>query len=245
MLRLEHTPPRRGRSARVRRGLARPPRSARGASRRVTSRPGTGSSRSCGRVTRRSPLGPEDGAPRPGEEARLDEQRQRIGLDDRLAVEPLDGEPLRAARTDVGDERVQRGPQPGLLGIPEWDERAAPALHVERGLAVQQHDPRTDDPGGASAGAPRPRQRSAVRLRWIRRCEDEDVGLVCPRGPPPAARAAARPPPVERTARRRAPRRSSPRRAMPSVSSVRSSPYTAPYPPRMPSPRTPSRVTIP
>jgi hypothetical protein len=39
----------------------------------------------------------KDGAPRPDEESHVDEERHRVALGDRLAVEALDREPLRAA----------------------------------------------------------------------------------------------------------------------------------------------------
>lgn len=46
-------------------------------------------------------LGPEDCPPRTGEEAGLYEKLQRIGLDNRGAVEALDRKALRSTRSDV------------------------------------------------------------------------------------------------------------------------------------------------
>ena len=74
-----------------------------------------------------------------------------------------------------GGERGEGRPQPLLLGLAERDERAAAALDVERGRTAEQHDMRARNSGGARAGTPGPRQRSAVRLGGIGRREHERV----------------------------------------------------------------------
>ena len=112
---------------------------------------------------------------RPGEEAGLDEQAHRLRLDDRLAVEALDREPLRAARAHVRDERLDRRPEPLGIRVAQRDERAAAALDEQRRLAVEQDDPGARDPSSPRTGPPRPRHRGAVRLRGIGRGEHERV----------------------------------------------------------------------
>ena len=96
------------------------------------------------------------------------------------------------------------------LGLAQRHERAAAALDVKRGLAVEQDDPRARNPRRPRAGTPRPRHRRAVRLRGIRGGEHERVRQPpsSPRAPSEAPAAAPRRP-AARTARRRAPRRSS------------------------------------
>ena len=64
----------------------------------------------------------EHGAPWPGEEPCLDEQRHRVTLGDRLAVEPFDGEPLRSAATHMRDERSQCRAQPRFVGVAQRNE---------------------------------------------------------------------------------------------------------------------------
>ena len=106
------------------------------------------------------------------------------GLRDGSAVEALDRESLRAARTHVGDECCERRPEPLGIGVAQRHERAAAALDEESRIPVEQHDPRTGDTGGTSTGAARPRQGSSIGLRRIGRGEHERLGLVAaPRRP--------------------------------------------------------------
>ena len=99
-------------------------------------------------------------------------------LVDRLAVEALDGEPLRAAALHVRDERGERDAQPVLLRLAQRDERAAAALDEEHRFAAEQHDLRARDARGAAVRALRPRDRGAVRLRGIGGREHERLRLV-------------------------------------------------------------------
>jgi len=116
---------------------------------------------------------PKDGAPRAREEARLDEQRHHVALGDRLAVEPLDRQALEPRPARVVDQGDERNPEPPFLGIAEGDERAAAALDEEGGLAVEKDDVRAGHSRRAGAGALRPGQGRAVRLRRIGGREDE------------------------------------------------------------------------
>src|SRR5207249_8999286 len=59
----------------------------------------------------------QHGAPGAGEEPGLDEQRERVALDDRLPVEALDRQPACAACAHVLNEGCQRRPEPRLVGI--------------------------------------------------------------------------------------------------------------------------------
>src|SRR5512138_3188558 len=103
-------------------------------------------------------LGTQHRAPGAGEEAGLDEEVHGFGLGDRLAVEALDREPLRTPRPNVSHERGERGSQPAVLGVAEWDEGAPAALDEERRLAVEEDHPGSCNSGCASTRASRPRQ---------------------------------------------------------------------------------------
>jgi hypothetical protein len=120
----------------------------------------------------------QHGAPRPGEETGLEEERHDLGLAYRAPVEALDCQPLQARRARVLDERRERGAEPGLLGIPKRDERAPAALDEERRLAAEEHDVGAGDPRGAGARALRPRERGAVGLRRVGRRKDERGRLL-------------------------------------------------------------------
>jgi diguanylate cyclase (GGDEF)-like protein/PAS domain S-box-containing protein len=69
-----------------------------------------------------SELPAQDGAPGAGEEAGLDEELHRIGLDDGLAVEALDGQPAPPTRPDVARKSRKRRPQPVRARIAKRDE---------------------------------------------------------------------------------------------------------------------------
>src|SRR5581483_11514940 len=123
-------------------------------------------------------LRPQHRPARPGEEARLDEERKRVAVADRGAVEALHGQPPRPARAHVRHERRERRAKPRLLRLAQRDERAAAALDVERSLAAEEHDPGAGDAGRARPGAPRPRERGAVGLSRIGRGEDARLLLL-------------------------------------------------------------------
>ena len=119
----------------------------------------------------------------PGEEAGLDEQRHRVGLGHRLAVEALDREPLRAARRGRA-RRARRAPAGATpRRVAQRHERAAAALDVERRLAAEQDDVRARDARRARAGALRPRaapRRTAApdRRRRARAAPGSSSGLA-------------------------------------------------------------------
>src|SRR6266545_4976059 len=68
--------------------------------------------------------------------------------------------------------------QPRLVGLAQRHERAAAALDEERRLAAEQHHVRACNARGARAGALRPRQCRAVRLRRIRGGQHERLRFV-------------------------------------------------------------------
>jgi DNA-binding CsgD family transcriptional regulator len=82
-------------------------------------------------------LGPEDGPPRAGEEAGVEQEREHLGLRHRPPVVALNGEALRAAAPHVGDERVQGRAEPRLVRLAQRHERAPAALDEEHGLAAE------------------------------------------------------------------------------------------------------------
>ena len=127
-------------------------------------------------------LGAQHRSPRAGEETGLDEQRHDLRLGHGLAVETLDGKPLRLTETrrraNVLDQRSDRGAQPLLVRLAQRDERAAAALDVEGGLPTEEHDLRPRHAGGACPCSLRPRQRRAVRLRRIGCGEHERLGIL-------------------------------------------------------------------
>src|SRR5204862_6535332 len=125
-----------------------------------TWKPGGSKPRDCHRV-RATPapgfaLRPPDGTPGAGEEAGLHEERHREGLRHGLAVEPLDREAPHAAALHVRDQGGQGDAEPFLLRLPERHERSTAPLDVEHGLAAQEDDVRTGDPGGAAVRTLRP-----------------------------------------------------------------------------------------
>src|SRR5205823_737224 len=85
------------------------------------------------------------GAPRPDEEARVDEERHHLALGHRLAVEPFDRQPLRTTCLDVRDERGECLLQPRFVGLAQRNERAAAALDVEDSLTAEEDDMRARD----------------------------------------------------------------------------------------------------
>ena len=101
--------------------------------------------------------GAEHSATRAGKEAGLDEERHRLGLDDRPAVEPLDCKALRVTFAHPVRERDERGPEPCLVGLTQRDEGATTPLDVERGRATEEDDVSAGDPGRARTRPPRPR----------------------------------------------------------------------------------------
>ena len=123
-------------------------------------------------------LRPQNRAPRPGQEPRLDEERQGLALPDRLSVEPLDGEPFPREPPRVVDEGGQRKPQPLRIGIPQRHERAAAALDEQGRPAAEQDDIGAGDASRACARPLRPRQDGSVRLRRIGGGEHERLVLV-------------------------------------------------------------------
>ena len=122
-------------------------------------------------------LRPEHGAPGSCEKAGLDEQCHRLGLRDRPAVEPLDRKALRVPVTHPVRERAESGPQPLLLGLAEWHQRATAALDEERRRPAEEHDVRSGDPGCTCSGPSWPRQGRAVRLSRVGRSEHEHLIL--------------------------------------------------------------------
>ena len=174
----------------------------------------------------------QDGSPRSGQEPHLQQERHRLRLGDRLAVEALDRKPSDAALPDVPDERFQGRAQPPLLRLAQRDERTAAALDEERGLSAEQNDVSAGDARRASPGPPRPGKRGAVGLGRIGGGEDERVVVLVA----VAAPAAARPLRRARTGRRPALRRSS-RAGRGRASRARAAPRTPPrsrpgFPPR-------------
>src|SRR5438874_3013318 len=132
---------------------------------------------------RESPSGialrPQDCAPRSREEAGLDEQRHRVALRDRLAVEALDCEALlQALAPDVRDQGEERRLGPALVGVAERDQRAPPALDEQGGLAAEQDDPGAGDAGGSRPRSLRPRQGGPVGLCRVGSRENEHVRLI-------------------------------------------------------------------
>src|SRR6266508_5964402 len=121
---------------------------------------------------------PQDGAARTGEEACLEQQRHDLRLADRTAVEALDREPLRAAALHMLDESGERRAQPRLVRLAQRHERAAAALDEQCRFTAEQHHVRACNARGARAGALRPRQCRAVRLRRIRGGQHERLRLV-------------------------------------------------------------------
>ena len=151
-----------------------------GGGRRRADQPlGGRSLRDCARAARRRVVAlprPQHGAARPGEEACLDEQRHRVALAYRFAVEALDREPLRAAGAHVGDERAECGAQPLLVRVAQRDQGAPAALDVEHGLAAEHHYSADFSRG---AGAPRFGHGTLLRTAArIGRREDERSVLV-------------------------------------------------------------------
>ena len=122
-------------------------------------------------------LRPQHGAARSGEKACLDEQRHRLGLGDRAAVEPLHGQALGMALTHPIREGLERRTQPVLVGLAQGHERAAAALDVERRHAAEQDDVSAGDAGRPRTRPSRPRQRRAVGLSGICRGEHERIVL--------------------------------------------------------------------
>ena len=126
----------------------------------------------------RTSSGTQDSAARPGQEARLDEQGQRVALDDRPPVEALDREPAAAIRSDPADEGGERRAEPVAVGVAERQQRPAAALDVEHGLTAEEDDVRAGDARGPRRGALRPRQDAAVRLCRIGGRQDERLVVV-------------------------------------------------------------------
>lgn len=123
-------------------------------------------------------LRPQHGAARAGEEARLYEKHHRVGLDDRNAVEALDRETLRSPASHVLDESREGRAKPLGIGLSKRNERATASLDEEHGLATEKNHPRSGDSRGTGAGAPRPRNRRAVRLRGIGCGKHEGLSLL-------------------------------------------------------------------
>src|SRR6478735_1018103 len=123
-------------------------------------------------------LRPQDRAPWACEEARLDEQRQGVALDDRAAVEALDREPPPTIGPHPFDERREGRPEPLGVRVAQRQQRAAAALDVERRLAAQEHDVGSRHARGASGRPPRPGKHAAVGLRRLGGGEHECVALV-------------------------------------------------------------------
>ena len=113
------------------------------------------------------------GAPRPDEEACVDEERHHVALGDGLAVEALHREALGAARLDVLDECGERRAQPRIVALAQGNERPPAALDVEDRLAAEEDDVRTSHARRSRAGPLRPGQRCAVRLRRVGRGDHE------------------------------------------------------------------------
>ena len=115
----------------------------------------------------------------PGRNPASSEQRHDLRSLTRLAVEALDREALlRPLLRTCATSAVEGGSEPALVRITQRDERAAAALDEERGLAAEQDDVRTGDPGRRAPAALRPRQRRSVGLRGIGGGEHERVRLV-------------------------------------------------------------------
>ena len=123
-------------------------------------------------------LGPQDGSARARQEARLEEERHQLRLPDRLAVEALDRQPLASLVLHVLDERSQGRPQPLLVRLTQRDDRAAAALHEQRGLAAEEDDLGSRDSGSSPSRRLRPGKRSAVGLRRVGRCDHEGLVLL-------------------------------------------------------------------
>ena len=79
-------------------------------------------------------LRPQDGAARAGQEPGLDEERQRLALRHRLAVEALDREPLRAPnRRAWSTSAASAARSHSASGSSQRHHRPAAALDEERG----------------------------------------------------------------------------------------------------------------
>ena len=117
-------------------------------------------------------------SPRAGEEARLYEKLHRVGLDDRNAVEPLDCKTLRSPTPHVLNESREGRAKPFWIGLSKRNERATAAFHEEHGLATEKNHPRSGDSRGTRPGAPRPRNRRAIRLRGIGCGKHECLALL-------------------------------------------------------------------
>src|SRR5439155_19382587 len=76
-------------------------------------------------ATQRPVSGTEHGASRAGQETGLDQQRHHERLGDRLAVEALDSEALRAAPLDKATNAPEPGPGARHVGLSRRDGRAA------------------------------------------------------------------------------------------------------------------------
>jgi hypothetical protein len=122
-------------------------------------------------------LGTKNSSPRTGKEAGLDQELHDDRLDDRLAVEALDREPLRSPTPHVRDKGGESRAKPFGIGLPKRDQRTAASLHEENCFAAEHDHPRSGHSCGTGAGAPRPGDRGAIRLRRVRRGEDERLPL--------------------------------------------------------------------
>ena len=78
----------------------------------------------------------------------------------------------------MSDERVERRSEPVRIRVAQGNERPASSLDIERGLPIEQYHPRSGDSRGSCPRAPRPRNRSAVRLRRIGGREHEHLTLL-------------------------------------------------------------------
>ena len=114
----------------------------------------------------------------------MDEERQHVALHDRPAVESLHREPPAPIGAYPLDERRDRGPEPLGVGVAQRQQRSPAALDVERRFPAEEDDVGARNSCGARAGAPRPRQHAAVRLRGVGGREDERLVVV---GPPKLA----------------------------------------------------------
>ena len=172
-------------------------------------------------------LRPQHGPARAGEEAGLDEQRERVRLDDGLAVETLDREPLRAAGADVGDERLERRPQPrrrpgSRSGTSERPPRSTKS-------AASPSSRTTQAPATRAARAPARRGHgSAAPYGWAGSAAASTSALGSSSSRPPRSSRSRSTAPGSANCAPPSPSTKYPRRQTPSVSSARSSPYTAP-----------------
>src|ERR671930_1310264 len=112
------------------------------------------------------------------DETGLEQERHDRGFAHRLAVEALDREASLSRAAEVLDQCREGLAEPVFLGIAQRDERAAAALHEQRGLAAEQDDPCACNSGGSGARALRPGQRGSVRLGGIGCREDKWLRFI-------------------------------------------------------------------